>query len=153
MKKEELLTYFGQLVPNGNWKRLGITFQTKNSLYFYDTGTGKVLECEPNEFLVMENILEHSGVSALEKTGLAENELLSALESIKLLIETEKICQAPLYKKFRSQEMEITGTNDIQQVILELTEGCNLRCKYCIYNEDHEDLISPLSSRQVKYLK
>ncbi len=29
MKKEELLTYFGQLVPNGNWKRLGITFQTK----------------------------------------------------------------------------------------------------------------------------
>lgn len=46
MQKEELLAYFAQLVPDRNWKRLGTTFQTANSKYFYDTGTGKVLECE-----------------------------------------------------------------------------------------------------------
>ena len=46
MQKEELLAHFAQLVPDRNWKRLGTTFQTANSKYFYDTGTGKVLECE-----------------------------------------------------------------------------------------------------------
>ena len=139
MKKEELLSYFTQLVPDGNWKRLGTTFRTEGSLYFYDTGTGKVLECGGNEFLVMESLLKHSGLSALGETGLPEKELLSVLENIKSLIEAEKICQAPVYNKFRAQDMEVTKTNEIQQVILELTEGCNLRCKYCIYNEDHED--------------
>ena len=95
MQKEELLAYFRQFVPDGNWKRLGMPFQTQGSKYFYDTGTGKVFGCEENEFLVLENILEHSGCSALEETGLPEESLLSALENIKLLIETEKICQAP----------------------------------------------------------
>ena len=37
MQKEELLAYFAQLVPDRNWKRLGTTFQTANSKYFYDT--------------------------------------------------------------------------------------------------------------------
>ncbi len=139
MQKEELLAYFRQFVPDGNWKRLGMPFQTQGSKYFYDTGTGKVFGCEENEFLVLENILEHSGCSALEETGLPEESLLSALENIKLLIETEKICQAPVYQRFRSQDIEVTQTNSIHQAILELTEQCNLRCKYCIYNEDHED--------------
>lgn len=26
-----------------------------------------------------------------------------------------------------------------QQIVLELTEGCNLRCEYCVYNEHHPD--------------
>ena len=139
MQKEELLAYFSQLVPDGNWKRLGTTFQTQNSKYFYDTGTGKVLECEENEFLVVENILRHSGLSSLEETGLSEDSLLTALENIKLLTETEKIFQAPVYNKFRSQDMEVKQNHNIHQIILELTEQCNLRCRYCVYNEDHED--------------
>lgn len=69
MQKEELLAYFIRLVPNGSWKRLGTTFQTENSKYFYDTGTGKVLECEEEEFFVLQNILKNSGISSLEKPG------------------------------------------------------------------------------------
>ena len=132
MQKEELLAYFAQLVPDRNWKRLGTTFQTANSKYFYDTGTGKVLECEEEEFLVIQNILKNSGLSSLKKTGLSEKTILIALEKIKLLVETEKILQAPIYDKFRSQDMEVIQLNNIQQVILELTEQCNLRCRYCI---------------------
>ena len=91
MQKEELLAYFSQLVPDGNWKRLGTTFQTQNSKYFYDTGTGKVLECEEEEFFVLQNILKNSGISSLEETGLSEESILATLENIKLLVETEKI--------------------------------------------------------------
>ena len=29
--------------------------------------------------------------------------------------------------------------NKIQNVTLEVTEKCNLRCKYCIYNESHPE--------------
>ncbi len=28
--------------------------------------------------------------------------------------------------------------SDLQQLVLEVTEACNFRCKYCIYNEDYE---------------
>lgn len=139
MNKKELVEYFEQLVPDGNWNRMGMTFQTEQTKYYYDNGTGKVFSCENGEFLVMENILQHSGLSHLEETGLQDKDLIAALESLKGLVEVEKICQAPVYKKFRTQDIELEQINDIQQVIIELTEQCNLRCKYCIYNEDHEN--------------
>ena len=59
----------------GNWRRLGITFQTDQSNYFYDTGTQKVFACEENEFFIMENVMRHSGLSFLAETGLQEKEL------------------------------------------------------------------------------
>jgi len=139
VNKEELIQYFEKLVPDRNWNRLGTTFQTEQMKYYYDNGTGKVFSCEDREFLVIENILKHSGISYLKETGLQEADLIAALESIKELVEVEKIFQAPIYKKFRSQDMDLEQVNDIQQVIIELTEQCNLRCKYCIYNEDHEN--------------
>lgn len=56
MNKKELVEYFEQLVPDGNWNRMGMTFQTEQTKYYYN-GTGKVFSCENGEFLVMENIL------------------------------------------------------------------------------------------------
>lgn len=138
MNKEEVLDYLNGLVPDGNWKRLGTTFQTKNSKYFYDAGTGNIFACEDREFIVIENILKYSGLSYLEETGLTEEDLLAALESIRVLAENYKILQMPVYKQFRTQEMDFREKGNIQQVILELTEQCNLRCKYCIYGDENE---------------
>ena len=122
----------------GNWRRLGITFQTDQSNYFYDTGTQKVFACEENEFFIMENIMRYSGLSFLAETGLQEKELQEALESIKSLVEKENILRAPVYQKFCTQEIERTEEISINQVILELTEQCNLRCRYCIYGDGNE---------------
>ncbi len=138
MNKDELLDYYQHLVPDGNWQRLGTTFQTENANYFYDAGTTNVFECERAEFLVLENILAHSGLLSLAETGLSEAELLDALENIRELIEKYKICQAPVYEKFQTQDMKFNQDGLVQQVILELTEQCNLRCKYCIYGEENE---------------
>lgn len=87
-------------MPDGNWKRLGITFKTKNSKYYYDAGTANVFECDEREYLVMENIMSHSGLLSLGDTGLSEGEICLALESIRKLIEKYKICQARIYEKF-----------------------------------------------------
>ncbi len=138
MNKEELFDYYQYLVPDGKWQRLGTTFQTENAKYFYDAGTTNVFECNDQEFLVLENILAHSGLFSLDETGLPEAELLDALENIKELTEKYKICQATAYQKFQTQEMDFSQNSLIQQVIFELTEQCNLRCKYCIYGEENE---------------
>ncbi|MDE7327200.1 MAG: hypothetical protein K2N63_13155 [Lachnospiraceae bacterium] len=50
MDKEVLIQYFEQLVPDGNWNRMGMTFQTEKTKYHYDNGTGKVFSCEDKEF-------------------------------------------------------------------------------------------------------
>ena len=38
--------FFAKVVEDGNYRRRGKVFQTRNCFYYYDTGTGKVFKCE-----------------------------------------------------------------------------------------------------------
>jgi len=51
---EDLGFILARIKEFGGIKRLGITFETLRSGYFYDNGTGKVLCCEPDEFRFFE---------------------------------------------------------------------------------------------------
>ncbi len=61
---KKLETYLLEKVPNQDFTRVGITFKTKNKYYFYDTGTGKVLECNLREYQILQSLTERE--SALE---------------------------------------------------------------------------------------
>ena len=41
----EYKKYFERLKGEGDFSRLGKVFKTKEKYYFFDTGTGKILEC------------------------------------------------------------------------------------------------------------
>ncbi|GAA0405044.1 radical SAM protein [Paenibacillus motobuensis] len=123
-----------------DWERLGTVFETKNNKYFYDTGTGKVFLCDVVESEILESLLTSSDPAAIAQLDFTDAELESALNTILALVEQEKILQAPSFQEFITpKKSELPGiiSGGIEQVILELTENCNLRCKYCIYQEDN----------------
>ena len=73
--------------------------------------------------------------------GSSEEELEAAYRNIWEMIETEHILQISPDLKFVKETDETLRDllrYDLRQVILELTEQCNMRCRYCIYNEHNE---------------
>ncbi|OAB43500.1 radical SAM protein [Paenibacillus glacialis] len=123
-----------------NWGRLGTVFETENNRYFYDTGTGKVFLCDVVESAILERLLTSSDLAGIIQLDFTDTELENALNTILALVEQEKILQAPSFQEFITpKKSELLGiiSGGIEQVILELTEKCNLRCKYCIYQEEN----------------
>lgn len=135
------LAFLVNLHPD-QWARLGTVFETENNQYFYDTGTGKVFACDPAEYAILECLLGTSDPAAITGLGMEDNVLQQALQTITLLVEQEHILQAPVFQRFVTPgKAELPGIikNGIEQIIIELTEKCNLRCKYCLYQEENVD--------------
>lgn len=120
-----------------NNQRLGMLFSTsENSHYFYDSGTGKVVNCTLKEKEFINKILENE--LSLEKACSLNTEFAN-------FISNENLFACPEHRDFMIPEKEefkniLKGT--CEQVILELTESCNLRCGYCVYNDHHPNFRS-----------
>ncbi len=63
--------------------RLGKLFNTKKSHYFYDTGTGKVIELDEESYMILSFLFDKENKTSWEefKNSLSENMLL-ALEEL-----------------------------------------------------------------------
>lgn len=128
---------FNTLKGNGTFRRLGKTFTTDKHFYFLDTGTGKVAQLNKNVYLIIKCLLETDSFDKILEIGLNEKDLLLALSEIKSDIEKEHILSAPILTDIRSeavQSLDYILNNEMSNITLEVTEKCNLRCKYCIYN-------------------
>lgn len=116
-----------------NKEYLGKIFRTEKEVYFYDSGTGKVLSCDDKEEEILNQIL--GGQKSIQK-ACEEN-----LEFARV-IHAEKLLACPQHREFEvigREEYNKVVPHTCKQIILELTEACNLRCGYCIYNEHHSD--------------
>ncbi len=127
--------------------RLGIAFATRNKKYMYDTGTGKVFECEENEYKILKELFDNNKITD-SLVGVNKARLQEAYENIWSMIENEHILQVRSDLNFVRESNETLRDlihYDLQQIVLELTEQCNMRCRYCIYNEhnDHYRNFSP----------
>lgn len=135
----EIIKLFSKLQMNKNFKRAGKLFSTRNNTYFYDSGTGKVFICENSELKLLKLLLNNKWN---EVSHLVENDsdLSSALENIYALVEQENILKLPVYSYFTNENSNesIYQNESLKQLTLEVTQKCNLRCKYCIYNEDFD---------------
>lgn len=137
-RKNNIINRFNDLVPDGNYNRLGTTFETEKLKYFFDTGTGKVFECSEDEYSILSHLFECNELLFKDDTDKTESDFCDLYESILDCVEKEHVLQAPKYAEFAPMSEEKFANlveHGLQQVILELTEKCNLRCKYCIYNE------------------
>ena len=143
--------------------RLGTAFATKNKRYMYDTGTGKVFECEEAEYKILKELFDNGRITD-SIDGVSETRLQEAYENIWNMVEHEHILQVRPDSKFVRESDETMRDllhYDLQQIVLELTEQCNMRCRYCIYNEhnDHYRNFSPkamswdVAKRAVEYAR
>lgn len=113
-------------------KRLGVLFSTsEDSHYFYDSGTGKIANCNSTERKLIDRILNDE--TSLDEACLEDKEF-------KDLIESENLFACPESRDFiipTQAEFKEMLEETCEQIILELTEECNLRCDYCIYSDHH----------------
>ena len=136
-----------ELNIKGQINRLGV-FNNKKPLYklliiddkyfLYDTGTSKILECEPEVFDLLEQLSQSENLSqtfqnysnrydqqTLEKSITSIYEAMTH-ENILQTSKIEKLGLPDLYTNLK----EILKSS-VQTVTLEVTEDCNLSCLYC----------------------
>ncbi len=146
LTKLEKLNYI--IYSHGGMDRLCKLFKTNKYFYLFDAGTGKIFQCSKEEY----DFLNY--ISAFEKDNCNLKEFIrdmkeSLLEDFNVFltellvfIEKNKILQAKFINKFYSplhKECIEEAMSSIHLMTLELTEKCNLRCEYCIYNQDYKE--------------
>ena len=153
---KKYVSFFSE-VWNGQ-KPLAKLFRTSRSGYIYDTGTNKIMGCDDLVFGLLQNLYMGDVESAMQAfmENYGHDALLHAAESIKQSIESQNIL------KFKRGEIfRLTGDKcDVDELIrahletmtFEITEKCNLRCRYCVYNpifKDHRNHGKKEMSRDV----
>jgi uncharacterized protein len=149
--------YLFDMKKSGEIKRLGLPFTTNSNTYFYDTGTGKVVKLTYEEGTILKGLFDESiSVKQLiDKLSILEN----PDEFLNSLIE-ENLLMNPHCDRFVSLDNSMDEDNlRIRHLIIELTGKCNMRCKYCIYNEyndnnrdfNTEDITFDIAKKAVDY--
>lgn len=128
--------YFLNLKKNADLKRFGVTFQTSNNTYFYDAGTGKVvLLDEMSKPIILALFNEKTDLRSFE--SLLSNDKNTNYASS--FFQHEHLLMRPSNARFYDLSPFLSESSlQCQQLIIELTGKCNLRCQYCIYNDHYE---------------
>lgn len=129
-----------ELKRKGKLERVGKLFSTVNNHYFYDTGTSKVILLDDSAFSFLNKIYEDNSANNLLQ--IVNEDMIETIDELNKIILDENLFSAPElvslkpigYENIVKQELE----QNMNQIILELTGKCNLRCGYCIYNEQFD---------------
>lgn len=140
----DLLFIVERIREFGGIERLGHIFRTLKNGYYYDSGTGKVICLEPDEYLFFEWLFDKSHGHDYEDfcSSFPSDEFEVLLDNIRKVVEEEHLFQAPIKTEFISpmhkEELDKSMQEKVRMITLELTEQCNLRCGYCIYNDEFD---------------
>ncbi|MGL5614682.1 MAG: radical SAM protein [Sarcina sp.] len=134
---KEFEEMFLKLTGNYRFSRLGKVFSTKDNKYFYDAGTGKVFQINENLYKVLKSFSITNEFKDIFKLGIDNEQLLNVLKELKETIKNENVFLMPPVKVLSLNTGDNDNIEDIQMrhVSFEVTERCNLRCKYCVYHE------------------
>ena len=127
---------------DGTIYRQGKLFSTDQNYYLYDVGTGKVIILDNTTYTIVYDLLNIRNKVTYENFLLNDKYSLQALKELMQIFITESLFQAyPIDKLYNSSHYEFLEdeiNNNLQQIILELTEKCNLRCEYCVYQSNYK---------------
>lgn len=146
--RNKFQSYFEQLKRDKVYRRLGKVFSTRSYIYFYDTGTGKVFRITQAVAMILNTLFEYNDFNALFDIGLNYDDLNKGLTTIVNCCENEHVLMAAPVENIAGiqiSDLDKEIKDCINQITLEVTERCNLRCKYCIYNDEY------LSTRNFGY--
>lgn len=165
MDTEELVVrFYDSICEYGRPGRLGKTFKTKENYYFYDAGTGKVARIRKSIYEILTALMESSNVSDLLQLSMNSKELIEGIQEIQGAIRSEHILSAEKVETLTGEavsDLDEALDHKVQNVTLEVTEKCNLRCKYCIYNPSHpeyrefghKDMSWEIAKKAIDFLK
>ena len=121
-------------------------FQNHKHYYIYDSFSNQILKVEPIILKVLDDSFELNKEQIIEKYSrdFSKSLILDALESIKEIQHTNKALlsfKIPKFSICKQQTALKTLTenlnNNLTQLILNVTEDCNLACEYCVYSGNY----------------
>ena len=146
----------------GEGKPLVKLFRTKSSGYLYDSGTNRIFSCKQPEYDLLSNLVALPFAEALDSRlyQCGENDFINALRTIINLIKSKDILRACKAQLIAPNNIDKLMNDSLGHIILEVTEKCNLRCRYCIYNpafsqkRDHgmRDMSIDIASKAIDYI-
>ncbi|EHJ02161.1 Radical SAM domain protein [Clostridium sp. DL-VIII] len=132
----------------GDIYRLGATFSTDKSDYLYDTGTGKVVQLDDESSPFITGLFDENICASQLRNIADENKNIDNVTDF--FNEENLLCNSEI-KHFIPLENKIKEENlQMEQLIIELTGKCNLRCKYCIYN-DYNDGTRNFNTESIEF--
>lgn len=137
-KISELKNFFIKLRGQNIFGRLGKTFTADEDLYFLDTGTGKIAKISENVYLILKCLFETDSFDNIFDLNLSKEDVINALNEIKVSVENDHILSAKPLTTLTGQALyalESQLNNELAHLTLEVTQKCNLRCRYCIYHQ------------------
>lgn len=136
-KEYTLYQHLLDLKKSNRMARCGHVFSTNNQSYLYDTGTGKVLRLNDISYAFFDALLApNNSVATVEKV--VDHMTESTFKEIMSTIDAEHLMARPKLVKMVPASAESIDSQKLHQLILEVTEKCNFRCKYCIYSESYD---------------
>lgn len=115
-------------------------FQTPNKYYCFDAPTGTILNVDNDMFKLLRDSLENDGID-LAKAA-------CELKKEGYLMEGSPIKH--IDHKYTEYIPDLLQ-RQLSNMILQVTQGCNFRCKYCVYSEDKNNLQRGHSSKQMNW--
>ena len=151
----------------GKEKPLCLLFSTEENDYLYDTGTNNILRCEKFEFDLLRDLLALEPASAIKNflSLHSAQDAKKTILAIEEIMKKENILKVTSIDRFGlSHDYEYVMDqikNDLEMIQLELTENCNLRCGYCIYNKTYGEkrshgrfnMTEQIARNSIDYLK
>lgn len=127
------------------------TIKTPAGYYVYDRGTHTILKIEKGIYNVLNNCEN-------KESRQKDNEFQAAIKKFNiagyLLENTVEKIEHP-----NKEDLSYYCNNKIQQLTLQVTQRCNLRCGYCVYGGDYmnrehsnKDMDFELAKKAINYL-
>ena len=121
------------------YKRVFNFFNTPSHKYVHDAFTGRILTCDELTIRILKDYLEDNHINEEKICNRIPQEsceeISSRIRDINELINEEGMFRVG---RFKFVESEHGGLSDnIIQLVLNLTDDCNLRCRYCVFSDEY----------------
>ncbi len=126
----------------------GCFFSTPRHPYFFDTNTGEIVELDP----VSDRILKALGKPELGQTlmeTIAQHGEEAVRREVAEIVRSATGRTPPLFTRQEPEAIEFhldydsykkKVTTELSQLVLSITDACNLACRYCCYSGKYPDM-------------
>lgn len=112
--------------------------------YLYDTGTNKIFICNDIEYTLLSILQNYDNIDQIKsrlEDRFALNEIDDTMHNLNNIILEHNILSCypsnVSFKDLSRDFIEQSCKENLNIMILEVTQSCNLRCKYCLFDDQN----------------